>query len=326
MRKPHFSKERKRWLLRQGTKNVDLGPDKEPAFKKYHALMAGQIEAPTGVLAVDIIAQFLDWSQLNQKESTYKQYAHYLKSFGEHLGRLKLSDLKPFHVARWVAKHSTWGDNAQNCAVRAAVRPFSWAAKLGVISHHPLAKVDRPASTPRECELTDEQYKLEDEEFRDLLTIMRETGCRPQEARRMEARHFNRSTGTITFSRQESKGGKKQRVIVLTDTALAVVQRLTLKYPSGPILRNTAGITWKASAIIARFGRLSKKLGFPITAYHLRHAFCTNALLRGVEPLTVATLMGHSSITMIWSVYQHLQLQTAHMRKSAEQATGRKQA
>jgi hypothetical protein len=45
-----------------------------------------------------------------------------------------------------------------------------------------------------------------------------------------------------------------------------------------------------------------------------------------VEPLTVATLAGHASIDMIWSVYQKLSMQQDHMRNAAEQAVKRKQA
>ncbi len=325
MRKPHFSKERKRWLLRQGTANVDLGRDKGEAFRKYHTLMAGQIAAPTGVLAIELIDDFLTWSKLHQAESTYKNYARQLKSFGEYIGKIKVSDLKPFHVARWL-DHHRWRGNTANGAVRAAVRPFSWAAELGVITTNPLLKVKRPQPTPRECYITGEQSDellkaASDEEFRDLVTILRETGCRPQEMRRMEARHF--INGTITFPREESKGKRRQRVIVLTPTAQAVVQRLAMKNPKGALFRNADGGEWTAMTIINRFARIGKKLGFPVSAYVLRHSWVTTALLNGVEPLTVATLAGHASIKMVWSVYQHLQFQRDHMRESALKAVSR---
>lgn len=325
MRKPHFSKERQRWFLRQSSKNIDLGPDKDEAFRKYHSLMAGQITAPTGVLAEDIIKDFLAWSELNQAKSTYKNYKWYLDSFREFIGKTKLTDLKPFHVARWLDRNG-WTGNTGNGAVRAAVRPFSWAAKLGVISVNPLSKVERPSPTPRECYISPSQTDqlmnaVKDDAFRDVLTILRETGCRPQEMRRMEARHFDRQT--ITFPRLESKGKKRQRIIVLTPTALAVIQRLALKHPTGPLFRNMDGVPWKSMALINRFARLSKKLGFPVSAYVLRHAWVTDALMNGVEPLTVATLAGHSSIKMVWSVYQSLQLQKDHMREAALKAVRR---
>jgi len=327
MRKPHFSKERQRWFLRLGSKNIDLGVNKEEAFKKYHGLMAGQITAPTGALAVEIIDQFLDWSKSHQAESTFKNYSWFLKRFKEFIGSIKLKDLKPFYVTRWLDRQG-WKGNTANGAVRAAVRPFSWAAKMGVIENNQLTNVERPSPTPRECYISPAQFDqlfvaVQDEEFRDVLMILRETGCRPQEMRSMEARHFNRVGQTITFPRLESKGKKRQRIIVLTPAAMAIIQRLAMKHQTGPLFRNVDGAPWKGAALICRFERLRRKLNFPVSAYVLRHAWVTDALMNGVEPLTVATLAGHASIKMVWSVYQSLQLQRDHMREAAIKAVSR---
>ena len=44
----------------------------------------------------------------------------------------------------------------------------------------------------------------------------------------------------------------------------------------------------------------------------LRHSFATIALQRGMNPVQLAKILGHSSLTMIWNVYQHLAPQDAH--------------
>jgi len=38
----------------------------------------------------------------------------------------------------------------------------------------------------------------------------------------------------------------------------------------------------------------------------LRHSFATWALTRGMNPIALAHIMGHSSLTMIQNVYAHL--------------------
>ena len=55
--------------------------------------------------------------------------------------------------------------------------------------------------------------------------------------------------------------------------------------------------------------------------YALRHSWATQALLQGVDPLTVAILMGHEDPSMLSKVYQHLALNPKHMLAEAQRAT-----
>lgn len=55
--------------------------------------------------------------------------------------------------------------------------------------------------------------------------------------------------------------------------------------------------------------------------YVLRHSWATNALMRGIDPLTVALLMGHKDPSMLARVYQHLSHSPGHMREQARRAT-----
>jgi integrase len=330
MRKPYYRKSCKAWYVFHQGKQVRLGSDKDEALKAYHALMAGYDVAAPDVLASEIIAQFLDWSKAHQEESTYKLYRFYLLTFADSIGKVPLKNLKPFHITRWLDARGYKGNTA-NGAVRAAVRPFNWAKDEGIIKDNPISRVKRPPATPRECYITEAQYArlmsaIPDQEFRDFVTFLRETGCRPIEARKAEARHFEREGLTLTFARKESKGKKRQRVIVLTPTAAGIIQRLVLKHSTGALFRNLKGRRWTRDSINSRFQRLSDKLKFEVHAYALRHTWVTDALLNGVEPLTVATLAGHTSINMIWEVYNKIRLRQDHMRKAAVQAAERKQA
>jgi integrase len=56
--------------------------------------------------------------------------------------------------------------------------------------------------------------------------------------------------------------------------------------------------------------------------YTFRHSWCTHALERGVDAVTVATLMGHRDTTMISRHYAHLMQRRDHLRESVRKAAG----
>ena len=67
--------------------------------------------------------------------------------------------------------------------------------------------------------------------------------------------------------------------------------------------------------------RMAKQAAPRYSLYSLRHSWATNALKRGVDPLTVALLMGHKDPSMLARVYQHLSHSPDHMRDQARKAT-----
>jgi len=85
---------------------------------------------------------------------------------------------------------------------------------------------------------------VRDQEFKDLLTVSWETGCRPQESLRVEARHVDRDNARWVFPASEAKGGRLPRVVYLTPEALAVTERLMVEHPAGPLFGNTDGLPW----------------------------------------------------------------------------------
>jgi len=124
------------------------------------------------------------------------------------------------------------------------------------------------------------------------------------------------------FPADESKGQREPRVVQLTDRAFEICQRLALKHPEGPLFRNSEGRPWTRYSLHCRFSRLSKKLGFPVCAYAIRHTFATDAITRGVDLVTISLLMGHADLKMLSRVYQHVQKRSGHMRAALKRAVG----
>ena len=125
----------------------------------------------------------------------------------------------------------------------------------------PVRHVEKPRAGRRDVVITDAEYawilgQVKDEPFRDLLIVCWETGCRPQEALAVEARHVDLDGERWVFPPDEAKGKKAHRVVYLTDRALKITRGLMALHPEGPLFRNTDGRPWHPYALNCRFGRL----------------------------------------------------------------------
>ena len=67
--KPFFRKPRGRWYVQLNGKQVNLGPDKDEAFRKYHELMSTRDEPLAADAALAIVEKFLEWCQTHRPDS-----------------------------------------------------------------------------------------------------------------------------------------------------------------------------------------------------------------------------------------------------------------
>jgi integrase len=68
--------------------------------------------------------------------------------------------------------------------------------------------------------------------------------------------------------------------------------------------------------------KLARKHARKRTLYHFRHSFATAALRRGLDPLTVSILLGHTNPSTLTKVYAHLSQDPDFLRNAAKRATG----
>ena len=321
--KPWFRPSRNVWYVTIDGVQHNLGSDEKRAFEQYHRLMAeprsesvrGKIPAGAVEEADDffetLAVKFVAWCQKHRAPSTAIRYKELIMSFLDHAGDICISRLKPYNLEEWCAAHPKWSPGMQRTAMIAVQRCLNWAVKMGHVDHSPIAHCEKPQAGRRERLLTNDEYEklialIDDEPFRDLLTVSWEIGCRPQESLIVEARHIDLVNQRWVFEKRLSKGKKQQRVVYLTDKARDICQRLIAKHPDGPIFRNEDGNPWTPFALNNRFCRLKKKLGFKCCMYLLRHAWMTRLLKQGVDPITVSTLAGHVDTSMLARIYSHL--------------------
>jgi len=296
----------------------------EEKFCELRKLKREAPESPTGRVA-DVIEAFLAWSQKHVSPETQHGYQFYGQSFAERWGLVLASDLKPFHVTQWVDERE-WGKTTEYNARRSIFRIFSWADDEGILPKNPLKGLRRPKPKPRQRALRPEEYRsmlgASDGPFRRLLFALRQTGARPKEVRTLRWTQVRSDRWVLEEHKTVAYTGKP-RVIFLTRPMQKLMAFLRHRATSEYVFLNTRGRPWKNYAVCLRVQRLKRKLGLAadVCVYLARHAFGTNAILNGVDPMSLKELMGHSSLEMISTVYVHLADQHSHLNEAVEKAT-----
>ena len=382
--KPFFKKARGVWYVEINRKQVNLGPDKDEAFRQYHLLMGKpRVQLVSTDSLVSVIDAFLEWTQKNRAPDTYEWYRHRLQRFVSKYPEMCVSALRPFHVEQWVDEYDVAQTTRRNY-FRSIKRCLTWARRQGRIDGDPLEGLDVPGAERKDVYVPPDEFErllnfVSDDRFRDLLVTTYQTGCRPQESLRVVGDWVDVKNARWVFPQKESKGKKSPRIVYLNDEALSICRRLAGEYPDGVLFRNRRDQPWSTEAVnccfdriqtrmgtvalkkegtapsdadIADFiktlapsksekgierpkrpaelrqeakrklvGRMARRIAPRYSLYALRHSWATNALKRGVDPLTVALLMGHKDPSMLARVYQHLSHSPEHMRHQARLAT-----
>jgi integrase len=330
--KPFFRSQTKSWYVQFGKQQINLGRNEKKAWEKYHELMA---ERRKGVVSADdalvtVLNRYLVWVRDNRAKDTYDKKLRHLRSFGRCVGpKLKVSELKAYHVQRWIdQEYAGRSDTYQHIAISEIQTALNWAVSLQYIAENPIAKMPKPEPGMREFFVPAEGWSeilaaIPDREFSDYVIVSVTSGARPQEMPKIEARHFDRKHRRIVFSKKESKGKKRSRVIYLPDEAFEIVDRLAKRYPSGPIFRNTKGRPWSKDSVNGRFKRLKKKLGMPkLCATVLRHSWAHHQLVTGTDSHIVSKLMGHVDGRMLAERYGHIDQNPEFMLNQANRISG----
>lgn len=267
--KPWYRK-RRGWYVTLDGKQIPLGTDRKAAFEEYHSLMRQPQErkVPAGSV-VSVIDQFLDWCQKNRSADTYTWYQSRLQVFARTYPDLLTKELKPIHVQQWIDGFPGIAAGTKRNYARSIVRCMAWAEEQGLIDRSPIARFKKPKGGVREIVISPEEYAvilalIPREPFRDLLTFTWETGARACESPAIEKRHVDLAAHRIVLPVEEEKMQRIPRIIYLTDAAEEIVRRLVLRYPTGPIFRNTDGEPWTTDAINCSFVALQIRMGLHV--------------------------------------------------------------
>jgi integrase len=330
--RPWYRTQNDTWYVCRHGKQIPLckGRDnKAEAERNFFRLMAadgGDLPAPSILSVAQVCDLFLDWSQRHNDSRTYQWYKDFQQDFCDACGGVRALDVKPFHVTRWLDRHDGWGDGTRRCAVTAVKRAFNWAEAEGVLPTNPVKKVPKPRAKSRDRILSAEERReilsaIKDQQFKDFVFAMEETGCRPSEVARATAADVDLEQGVWVLQQHKTrKKTGKPRVVYLTPAMVDLTRRLMALHPDGPLFRGPRGDRpFSRNGIRCRFRRLREKLPHlkGVISYSYRHSFATDALANGVGAVEVAELLGHKGTAMLMQHYQHLASKRQHMLRAA---------
>lgn len=264
---PWWWEKRGAWFVQIDGKRHNLGRNKKKALGRYYRLMTQPKKRRANrESVVGIIDAFLEWCSKHLSPASYEWYRYRLQQFVATISPdLAVGELKPFDVTQWIDGNERWSNGTRRNAIRAVQRAMKWAVEQGLLDVSPVAHMKKPKGGRREVVLSESEFQrvlslAPDREFRDLISVTWETGCRPQESLRVEARHVDVENSRWVFPASEAKGDLP-RAVYLTETALAITKRLMLRHPEGALFRNTRGIPWCANTVQLAFGRIQNRMG-----------------------------------------------------------------
>ena len=216
----------------------------------------------------DVLDDFLAWCSENRDASTTERYRRFLQDFvlGGN-GKLPIGSLTSKHVTAWLAARPTWNSTTKRNGIVAVQRALNWACKNRGLEKNPLAGMEKPEARRRSGVVLPADFdylmgRVKDQAFRDLLAVSWDCGARPQEVKRLEARHFDESRSRAVLPAEEAKGRHRPRTIYFpTERCMEIVRRLSALHPAGPLFRNAKGNAWTAYAVHCRFRSLEVSTG-----------------------------------------------------------------
>lgn len=329
---PWYWEARKAWYVIVGGRRVQLGldpPGKPPERSKktgrwnpppeilgaFHNLMTQGTprpeEAGDGTLVADVLQSFINWCKQNRARETTERYFDFLDRFNKAHPAFRVTQINAGHVTKWLDGQDGWGPTTKRNAITALMRAFNWACKNYGLTLNPIKGMEKPEARTRTETLTPEEFEkilaAAKPRFRDLLIVSWDSGARPFEVKRLEARHCKLDKQRAIIPKEEAKGRKRPRVFYFpTERSMGVIRRLMAEHPRGLLFLNHKRREWTAMAVKCAFAALDDVLGRRITHYSLRHSFVTRKLVAGVDSHIVAALAGHRDTSMIDKVYSHV--------------------
>jgi integrase len=266
--KPFFKQTRQSWYIEIDRKQYKLGQCSEEEAWDRASELKKKLRANIKVCGESLVAlidAFLEWTQHRRSPDTYEWYRYRVERFARRYPELRASELTPQHVDEWVDSYPELSNGSKRNYIRSIQRVLSWSLRQGIIDRNPIAHMEKPKAGRRERIVRKEEFddilsRARDDDLRDLLVATWETGCRPQESLVVEARHVDLENARWLFPASEAKTDFP-RFVYLTGRAMEITKRRMLRYPSGPLFRNSEGAPWTTEAVNCAFIRIQIRMG-----------------------------------------------------------------
>lgn len=283
----------------------------------------------------ELRALFAEWAAQNLAPTTHKEYERHFENFEKRYGDIPLSQLRALHLV-------TWGRTFHQ--VQALQRLFNWAVNVAeLMERSPFCRVKRPALGQRK-RIMDRKLLLRFQraaapDFRRYLLFLRETLCRPQEARAVAWEWLRWEGGPTDWAaallsgnaffalpdykaRRRRKDPNEPRLLPISARLGRQLLKLATKrrFLTGPVLLRKDRKPWTKEAVVQRMRRLRKQLGITrdaqgetVVAYTVRHTMATDAAAKGLDNALLSRLLGHTTIR---TTQRYLHFQAHHLTEA----------
>ena len=308
------------WWATIGKRKVCLGEDREAAMREYHRLKAAGRPVARSRLTVEALVHlYLEDAVTRLQENTWDTYEQHLRQWVKFAGSKIASELRPYDVKDYLASQvddegkPRWNNTTKHLAVSKIRTWMLWCVEMGYVESDPIAKAKRPKmedraiAPPGATEAFLSKYTKP--EINDIATVLYDTGARPGELRALTAATIDWESATAVVT----NGKTGPHTITIPARSLAILRRLAIDNPEGPIFRNSKGTPWSKNNLVKRFWRSG------LTSYQFRHAIWSRARKASVDSIEVARQLGHKDLQMLMERYAHAD--TEQIREAIEAAS-----
>jgi len=339
--KPWYREARNAWYVEIDGKQVRLAlgkANRKAADAEFRRLASGRDGAdrlgrsagrPTvGALVLLYVAEVERRAGAGElSEYRFADVVRRLADFPDTCGAMLADAIRPKDVNAWLSTKAAWGPTTRADAVVEIRGIFRWAKREGHVETEPLAGLRPPPRRERREHVIDAEAAgavaehIVSPAFRDLWCFLWWTGCRPKEARTVEARHVDWERGQVVRrDHKTARSTRRDRVIPLPWQARFLLIRRAERWPDGPLFRNERGHPWTKDAVHNQIWRLRTRAGVSVglVVSALRHVFGTALMEKTGDVGLAAAVLGHASTAMLTRVYSRLDKRAAHLLSAVD--------
>ena len=296
-----FSYNGKRYYVRGKTERAVI----EKLILKKQALERDEVLNPARRTVASWALECVDTYKVNQSEITREKYLQKLKSYVlNEIGALLIKDVTPIMCQRVLNLKGSKSKATINDTYQMLRFIFKYA-KINTLEQRHFLNVLNQHYVPL------------------YFALMYYAGCRPSEASAVEFRDIVTRDGERYLHIRGTKTKAADRYVPIVDGLAKLLPRgsspfeLLCKNQQGKELnKDNKRRAWAHLCRLMNIDMGCKvyrnellppyPLATDISAYSLRHTFCTNLQKRGVDIRTAQYLMGHADIAMTANIYTHV--------------------